>query len=194
MSSNAPDSIRCGDTVAITRDGARRLGKRRFTFPNGVDLWVRICVIFRNSLTGNIVFVCFERGKVEPLGVRRKLVETYIKETTPNRSKNVSLLCGDYQSRPWQGFRNVVVHLDGIEPRLLQPLRILRQRPAFSFRSVGQRVNREAQNKSRFGTFFVRHKVIDDKASAGLESGVCFCEELLVSLGRFEPAKIAGDD
>jgi len=75
MSSNAPDSIRCGDTVAITRDGARRLGKRRFTFPNGVDLWVRICVIFRNSLTGNIVFVCFERGKVEPLGVRRKLVE-----------------------------------------------------------------------------------------------------------------------
>jgi len=72
MPSNAPDSIRCGDTVAITRDGARRLGKRRFTFPNCVDLWVRICVIFRNSLTGNIVFVCFERGKVEPLGVRRK--------------------------------------------------------------------------------------------------------------------------
>ena len=33
MPSNAPDSIRCGDTVAITRDGARRLGKRRFTFP-----------------------------------------------------------------------------------------------------------------------------------------------------------------
>ena len=33
MSENAPDSIRCGDTVVITSDGARRLGKRRFTFP-----------------------------------------------------------------------------------------------------------------------------------------------------------------
>ena len=33
MPSNAPDSIRCGDTVVITRDGARRLGKRQFTFP-----------------------------------------------------------------------------------------------------------------------------------------------------------------
>jgi Xaa-Pro aminopeptidase len=33
MPSDAPDSIRCGDTVVITRDGARRLGKRQFTFP-----------------------------------------------------------------------------------------------------------------------------------------------------------------
>ncbi|MGH7773561.1 MAG: M24 family metallopeptidase [Candidatus Binatia bacterium] len=33
MPSNEPDSVRCGDTVVITRDGARRLGKRRFTFP-----------------------------------------------------------------------------------------------------------------------------------------------------------------
>jgi Xaa-Pro dipeptidase len=33
MPSNAPDSIRCGDTVVITGDGARRLGKRTFTFP-----------------------------------------------------------------------------------------------------------------------------------------------------------------
>lgn len=33
MPSNEPDSIRCGDTVVITRDGARRLGKRRFSFP-----------------------------------------------------------------------------------------------------------------------------------------------------------------
>jgi Xaa-Pro dipeptidase len=33
MPSNAPDSIRCGDTVVITRDGARRLGKRTFSFP-----------------------------------------------------------------------------------------------------------------------------------------------------------------
>lgn len=33
MPSNEPDSIRCGDTVVITRDGARRLGKREFTFP-----------------------------------------------------------------------------------------------------------------------------------------------------------------
>ena len=33
MPSNAPDTIRCGDTVVITRDGARRLGKRTFTFP-----------------------------------------------------------------------------------------------------------------------------------------------------------------
>ena len=33
MPSDAPDSIRCGDTVVITRDGARRLGKRKFTFP-----------------------------------------------------------------------------------------------------------------------------------------------------------------
>jgi hypothetical protein len=33
MPGDAPDSIRCGDTVVITRDGARRLGKRRFTFP-----------------------------------------------------------------------------------------------------------------------------------------------------------------
>jgi Xaa-Pro dipeptidase len=33
MPSNASDSIRCGDTVVITRDGARRLGKRKFSFP-----------------------------------------------------------------------------------------------------------------------------------------------------------------
>jgi Xaa-Pro aminopeptidase len=33
MPSNAPDTIRCGDTVVITRDGARRLGKRTFSFP-----------------------------------------------------------------------------------------------------------------------------------------------------------------
>ena len=33
MSEKAPDSIRCGDTVVITPNGARRLGKRRFTFP-----------------------------------------------------------------------------------------------------------------------------------------------------------------
>ena len=33
MPSNAPDSIRCGDTVVITREGARRLGKRKFSFP-----------------------------------------------------------------------------------------------------------------------------------------------------------------
>jgi Xaa-Pro dipeptidase len=33
MPSDAPDSIRCGDTVVITRDRARRLGKRQFTFP-----------------------------------------------------------------------------------------------------------------------------------------------------------------
>jgi Xaa-Pro aminopeptidase len=33
MPSHAPDSIRCGDMVVITRDGARRLGKRQFTFP-----------------------------------------------------------------------------------------------------------------------------------------------------------------
>src|SRR5207247_8296977 len=64
MPSNAPDSIHCGDTVAITRDGARRLGKRRFTFPNCVDLWVRICVIFRNSLTGNIVLCALSAGRL----------------------------------------------------------------------------------------------------------------------------------
>lgn len=33
MPSNEPDSIRCGDTVVITADGVRRLGKRKFTFP-----------------------------------------------------------------------------------------------------------------------------------------------------------------
>src|SRR5918996_975943 len=33
MPSNAPDSIRCGDTVVIEKNGARRLGKRNFTFP-----------------------------------------------------------------------------------------------------------------------------------------------------------------
>ena len=33
MPSDAPDSIRCGDTVVITPDGARRLGKRKFSFP-----------------------------------------------------------------------------------------------------------------------------------------------------------------
>lgn len=33
MPANAPDSIRCGDTVVIAACGARRLGKRRFTFP-----------------------------------------------------------------------------------------------------------------------------------------------------------------
>jgi Xaa-Pro aminopeptidase len=33
MPADAPDSIRCGDTVVIERAGARRLGKRKFTFP-----------------------------------------------------------------------------------------------------------------------------------------------------------------
>jgi Xaa-Pro dipeptidase len=33
MPSDEPDSIRCGDTVVITRDGARRLGKRQFSLP-----------------------------------------------------------------------------------------------------------------------------------------------------------------
>lgn len=33
MPADAPDSIRCGDTVVITKDGARRLGKHRFSFP-----------------------------------------------------------------------------------------------------------------------------------------------------------------
>jgi Xaa-Pro dipeptidase len=33
MPSDEPDSIRCGDTVVITRSGARRLGKRKFSFP-----------------------------------------------------------------------------------------------------------------------------------------------------------------
>ena len=33
MPGNAPDSIRCGDTVVIEKTGARRLGKRSFSFP-----------------------------------------------------------------------------------------------------------------------------------------------------------------
>jgi hypothetical protein len=33
MPSDEPDSIRCGDTVVITSEGARRLGKREFCFP-----------------------------------------------------------------------------------------------------------------------------------------------------------------
>lgn len=33
MPADAPDSIRCGDTVVIEKNGARRLGKREFTFP-----------------------------------------------------------------------------------------------------------------------------------------------------------------
>ena len=33
MPGNAPDSIRCGDTVVIEKQGARRLGKRAFSFP-----------------------------------------------------------------------------------------------------------------------------------------------------------------
>lgn len=33
MPSDEPDSIRCGDIVVINRDGARRLGKRKFSFP-----------------------------------------------------------------------------------------------------------------------------------------------------------------
>jgi Xaa-Pro aminopeptidase len=33
MPAQAPDSIRCGDTVVIEKDGARRLGKRKFSFP-----------------------------------------------------------------------------------------------------------------------------------------------------------------
>jgi len=33
MPSDEPDSIRCGDTVVITKDGARQLGKRDFSFP-----------------------------------------------------------------------------------------------------------------------------------------------------------------
>lgn len=33
MPGDAPDSIRCGDTVVIEKNGARRLGKRVFSFP-----------------------------------------------------------------------------------------------------------------------------------------------------------------
>ena len=33
MPGDAPDSIRCGDTVVIEKTGARRLGKRTFNFP-----------------------------------------------------------------------------------------------------------------------------------------------------------------
>src|ERR1044071_6562303 len=33
MPDDAPDSIRCGDTVVIEKQGARRLGKRLFSFP-----------------------------------------------------------------------------------------------------------------------------------------------------------------
>ncbi|HWP23204.1 MAG TPA: M24 family metallopeptidase [Candidatus Binatia bacterium] len=33
MPADAPDSIRCGDTVVIEKNGARRLGKRKFVFP-----------------------------------------------------------------------------------------------------------------------------------------------------------------
>jgi len=33
MPGDAPDSIRCGDTVVIEKHGARRLGKRQFSFP-----------------------------------------------------------------------------------------------------------------------------------------------------------------
>jgi hypothetical protein len=33
MPGEAADSIRCGDTVVITHQNARRLGKRPFTFP-----------------------------------------------------------------------------------------------------------------------------------------------------------------
>jgi Xaa-Pro aminopeptidase len=33
MPGDAPDSIRCGDTVVIETNGARRLGKRQFSFP-----------------------------------------------------------------------------------------------------------------------------------------------------------------
>ncbi len=33
MPGDAPDSIRCGDTVVIEKNGARRLGKRAFNFP-----------------------------------------------------------------------------------------------------------------------------------------------------------------
>jgi hypothetical protein len=33
MPQSAPDTIRCGDTVVITHWGARRLGKRQFSFP-----------------------------------------------------------------------------------------------------------------------------------------------------------------
>ncbi len=34
MPEDAPDSIRCGDTVAVTASGVKRLGKRRFEFPS----------------------------------------------------------------------------------------------------------------------------------------------------------------
>jgi len=33
MPSAAPDSVRCGDTVVVEKQGARRLGKRPFSFP-----------------------------------------------------------------------------------------------------------------------------------------------------------------
>jgi len=33
MPAEAPDSVRCGDTVVISKAGARRLGKRKFSFP-----------------------------------------------------------------------------------------------------------------------------------------------------------------
>jgi len=34
MPGDSPDTIRCGDTVVVTGDGARRLGKRTFEFPS----------------------------------------------------------------------------------------------------------------------------------------------------------------
>ncbi len=34
MPEDAPDSIRCGDTLAVTATGVKRLGKRRFEFPS----------------------------------------------------------------------------------------------------------------------------------------------------------------
>jgi Xaa-Pro aminopeptidase len=33
MSADTPDTIRCGDTIAVEENGARRLGRRRFEFP-----------------------------------------------------------------------------------------------------------------------------------------------------------------
>ena len=34
MSEDTPDTIRCGDAVAVEPSGARRLGKRAFEFPS----------------------------------------------------------------------------------------------------------------------------------------------------------------
>ena len=77
------------------------------------------------------------------------------------------LLCRENQRRPRQCLRNVAVRRDRCESGFPQPVGILRQRPAFAFRRVRERVDGESQSEGRLRAFFIGHEVVDDEDAAG---------------------------